>query len=148
MIERHLRHQEIYSPLGLIRKLKDIQKSQTMQIMEFSDYQKKAKRDFCFTRVPFTRVRQLKIGKALGVISYKLDHESVWTIVSVRREPMSTRKGSSKNSARKPKETQINTLPKPSLSLEKKKDLVSMLPYMPENDRKFMSSILFHNPFH
>lgn len=116
--------------------------------MEFSDYQKKAQRDFCFTRVPFTRVRQLKIGKALGVISYKLDHESVWTIVSVRREPMSTRKGSSKSSARKPKETQINTLPKPSLSLEKKKDLVSMLPYMPENDRKFMSSILFHNPFH
>lgn len=30
VIERHLRHQEIYSPLGLIRKLKDIQKSQTM----------------------------------------------------------------------------------------------------------------------
>ena len=50
VIERHLRHQKVYSPLGLIRKLTTIRNSQTIQLSQFFDYQAKAKKDFMFSR--------------------------------------------------------------------------------------------------
>ena len=142
IIERHLRHQEVYSPLGLIRKLTTIRNSQTIQLSQFFDYQAKAKKDFMFSRVPFSQVRQLRITKVTGMVGYKLIHSSEdWTLVSVKVTPsvsVSTRKGP------QPKrviETQIKALPKPTVGTEKMKDISSMLQYMPEIDRIYMSTL-------
>ncbi|GFO18370.1 envelope glycoprotein d, partial [Plakobranchus ocellatus] len=43
VIERHLRHQEILSPLGLVKKLTSIRNSKVIQMVSFLDYQSKAK---------------------------------------------------------------------------------------------------------
>ena len=125
----------MYSPLGLIRKLTTIRNSQTIQLSQFFDYQAKAQKDFMFSRVPFSQVRQLRTTKVTGMVGYKLNHSSEdWTLVSVKVTPsvsVSTRKGP------QPKrviETQIKALPKPTEGTEKMKDISSMLQYMPEID--------------
>ncbi|KAK3790812.1 hypothetical protein RRG08_038303 [Elysia crispata] len=122
VIERHLRHQEVYSPLGLIRKLTTIRNSQTIQLSQFFDHQAKGKKDFMFSRVPFSQVLQLRTTKVPGMVGYKLNHSSEdWTLVSVKVTPSvsgSTRKGP------QPKrviETQIKALPKPTVGTERHK---------------------------
>ncbi|GFO36510.1 DNA repair protein rhp54 [Plakobranchus ocellatus] len=117
VIQRHLKHQEIFSPLGLVRKLNTIKNTQTIQMTDFWDFQAKAKKEFQFTRVPFTQVRQIKVTRVTGVVFYKLDHESAdWTIVSVKTEPRSVRKGVQ----RKIKEIPLSKIAKPVIGLEKK----------------------------
>ncbi|GFS17251.1 hypothetical protein ElyMa_006817800 [Elysia marginata] len=99
MIERHLRHQEIFSPLALTRKLTTMKNCQVIQMTTFLDYQYKAKSDFNFSRTPYTQVRQLKIDQVAGThsVRFKLSHQTPeWTTVSTRREvkAVPTRKGS------------------------------------------------------
>ena len=71
VIERHLRYQEVHSPLALIKKLSTLKNTKTIQMTKFLDYQSKARKEFKFGRVPYTQVRQLKISKVAGVVHYK-----------------------------------------------------------------------------
>ncbi|GFO37813.1 hypothetical protein PoB_006431800 [Plakobranchus ocellatus] len=111
--------------------------------------QSKAKGEFNFSLVPFTQVRQLQMDQTAGIhsVRYKLSHQphSDWTTVSVRKEvrPTTTRKSTVTKRSSVP-EIPLKPLKKPCLATEKKKDLTSMLPYMPESDKAYMQSVLMN----
>ncbi|GFO02652.1 hypothetical protein PoB_002915700 [Plakobranchus ocellatus] len=149
VVERHLRHQEIFSPLGLVKKLTSIRNPKVIQMVFFLDYQSKAKGEFNFSLVPFTQVRQLQVDQTAGIhsVRYKLSHQphNDWTTMSVRKEvrPTTTRKATVTKRSSVP-EIPLKPLKKPCLATEKKKDLTSMLPYMPESDNAYMQSVLMN----
>ena len=144
VIERHLRYQEVHSPLALVKKLSTLKNTKTIQMTKFLDYQSKARKEFKFGRVPYTQVRQLKISKVAGVVHYKKSHDvPEWITVSVKFEArVSTRKSPTTKGLT---QTPLKLLEKPKLSTEKKKDLTSMLPYVPELDGVYLETVVKEN---
>ena len=141
VIERHLRNKSIYSPLGLVEELSTLRNSETILVKEqhFLDYQTKAKSKYCYDNVPYSKVRQILYGQALGSLSYKLSHDSTdWIYVSVRRN-------------RPTRTDDFGDLTPPIISLRrlnpkplsdlKKKDLKSMCPFMGDTDRRFIEKL-------
>ena len=93
VIERHLRHQEVYSPAGLLKKLSTIKNCKVIQLSDFFDYYTLAKQEYNFDRVPFKQVRQLKLCQVAGTVSFKLGHDQLdWTTVRARKDMVFIRK--------------------------------------------------------
>ena len=141
VMERHKRHTEIFSPVGLIRNLIQIKKIKVHQMRpaNFLEFQNQAKQ-FVFSQIPYTQVKQLQyLACDPYHVSLKLGHsDAEFTTVSIK--PTSTRKkattGASDNS------NQIfmaNIAPSASkclISKDKVNDISSMLDHMPLLDRQ------------
>lgn len=135
LIERTLRYSEIYSPVSLLRCLKTLSGDKgklviiQMKKNDFLDYQKISK-SFNYNSVPYTKIKYSIINSdTLFYISYKLSFSDELNVVRLRQN---TRQ----------KENSIDLCPKEcnvvqTISKEKRKDLQSMIKYMPEIDRLF-----------
>jgi hypothetical protein len=138
-IEKKLKVSDIYSPLSLMRTLKTVRqhKMTVIQLKEndFIDYQSVAA-TFWFKSVPFLKVKALRyVSGVLYHVFFKTSFDSEFVEVSIIRK--TTR--SSENISSLPVPKQLTT--KPVMSAEKKKDIESMLKFMPEDDRVFMEKL-------
>lgn len=141
VIERHIRHREIYSPITLIRTLRALPSSfktklTLVQMMkdDFFDYKAAAGKLFT-TDIPYFKVKLLKYTKNEPfVISYKLGFNSILVRKDMRGVTRSGRKiGFPEIILIKGNATKI--------SKEKVADIKSMMPFMPEVDKAFFNAI-------
>lgn len=140
-IEKMLKISEIYSPVSLVRVLKKVRpkSSSVLQLMKekFFDFGN-ANTGLKYTLLPFTKVKYLLFenGKPLHV-KYKLCFKDEGSIISIRGVETRdcSRNQVSGDSAHLPVIKQCRKTPK--LSIEKKNDFISMLKFMPQQDRDY-----------
>ena len=86
VMERHKRHTEIFSPVGLIRNLIQIKKMKVHQMRpaNFLEFQNQAKQ-FVFFQIPQTQVKQLQyLACDPYHVSFKLSYsDAEFTTVSI-----------------------------------------------------------------
>lgn len=154
-IERAMSKTEFYSPLGLIRILKQINQHNPyriiqMQPRDFKDFASTAKL-LNYKNIPYTKVAYLEFSQILHVINFKTTHDPYEPIntanIKYISTPLRKRKNNSPLSGNigvavleiKPKVLKsVREIPEP-----KKKDIKAAFPYMPLQDRQFYSA-LFH----
>ena len=140
-IEKTLRHAEIYSPVSLVRIMKRTRRRNPfciiqMQKHNFHDYQKSIL-GLKFHSIPFTKVKCLKYTKSQPfLVQYKLDFAASEFKQATIVNRITRASGS----------CQFLPIPSvmkklPVISSEKKRDLTSMLKYMPEIDQHFYKAM-------
>ena len=142
-IEHLCRGSEIYSPIGLIRLLKRVNRSNPMRLLQmklddFKDFAAIAQMGD-YKLVPFTKVKSLLYEQNQPkLVKYKTSFTSDWVEVNVIERR--TRAGLCEPQF----EVRDPGLAKPSggLSEAKKADIKAMLKFMPLNDKDFMSSLV------
>lgn len=144
-IEKAMRSTEIYSPVGLIRLLKLVNRKQPykiiqMQATDFRDYSTASKL-FNYKEVPFSKVSTLRFTQSLPEIQYKLCHrETALLTVNIRLSERAHRnsKGKEDNNTSVfiTSRSKVVTI-KPVLSAEKIKDFKLMLKFMAPQDSDF-----------
>lgn len=143
VIDHHLKNVEIYSPVALLKLLKqctypnvslDIHQ---MQGIDFHNYNIASNR---FANiVPYQQVRYIKYEQTnLLVLSYKTGHSESLQRISLVKESKSTRTSMVNNAL--PEVSKL--IYDGGLSKEKIKDLTSMMKYMDPIDMKYFSAIL------
>ena len=101
-IEAVCRHCEIYSPIGLLRMLKKVHRSNPMKIIQmkaddFRDYASVANKGM-FVRVPLTQVQALLYKqKEPKTLSYKTSFSDEWTSKNVWEQKNTRGKSKSDN---------------------------------------------------
>lgn len=141
-IEKGCGPSEIYSPLSLMRILKTVNKLQVFQMREddFKNFQAVAVGG-AFDRIPYTKVKSLLYEQnEPKALKYKISFLQDFQSVNIFRlaETRGSRDGSI-DFFRGLKTAKAEAL----LSNEKKKDLKSMLKFMPEGDRAYMSALMY-----
>ena len=137
-IEKRLKVSEIYSPLSLMTVLKRVRPEKMVVVQlrpeKIYDYEHAANQ-FTFKDIPFTRVKALRRVSSLPLhIQYKTDFHSDYIEVCITR---ATRSAIKLGNLLVP-----GSLKKlPSISVEKKKDIESMLKFMPKDDRLYMKKL-------
>jgi hypothetical protein len=140
-IEKTLRPLEIFSPLSMIRNLRSTRRRNPFHIIQmqkhhFHDY-KKAIFGLNFQGIPFSKVKCLKYTKTQPMlVEFKLSFESA----IFKQATIGNR------TTRATGPCQFLPVPKviskvPVISIEKKRDITSMLKYMPEVDRQFYKAM-------
>lgn len=139
-IEKHLSKVDIYSPLSLIRNMKEIRKEvmdiHQMKADEIFDFQDAAS-SFKFKEIPYTRVKSLTYKASHPFhIDYRVSFQngSAITEASLRRQTRST------CNPNLPVARVLNKVP--VICELKKKDIESMLRFMPLVDRYYMERLL------
>lgn len=143
-IERYLRNVEIPSQVTLIRLLINMKfENTTLKILQmnkndFKNYSKKAD-TFCFQQIPFTKIKSLQYKKNnLFQICYKTSFEQ--TMYSEINLKAQKRHNFNMNRIF---EQNLYTLPKTVVDSNKKKDLLTMIPYLSaDEDKAFYNAIL------
>jgi len=141
-IEKVLKVKEVYSPISLIRVLKNVRRTAPFNIIQmqkhhFVDYQN-AIASLKFSTIPFTKVKCLRYHKEKQLdVEFKLSFEE-----NEFRHALIFGKQMTRSSG--PCETLPPTKPLkkvPVLSMEKRNDLVKMLDYMCDIDKQYYKSI-------
>lgn len=147
-IERVLNKNEFYSPLGLIRLMKDVNRKRPYRILElnendFYNYESCAKK-FNYRVVPFSSLKMIRYSQQLITISYSLNYDTEsYKDVSIRPPERRNRKkgatsGTSENDICDPPKDNKNK----SMANNKVADLKAMFKYMPNQDVSFYKDIL------
>lgn len=142
VIERVLNKVEYYSPVSLMRILTKINSKKPYKIIQmkksdFFDYKSLAD-TYSYNEVPYKKVASLEIIKDELTIGFKTSHESEdFTVTNLKR------------STRKAQETSHEIFPepklfevKPEIPLPKRDAILSMLLYMPQQDREYYQTVL------
>ena len=151
-IECRLKISEVYSPVGVVRLLTQVNKKSAlivMQMRQFYDYQSVAK-SLNFCEVPYSKVKVIKyfnnpptVCMQYGVSFAK---EQVTNEVTVQqmtgRKLRKTASKESENTRAAVLFTPKQQRPKKGLNDDKVKDLKVMLKYMPQVDLAFYETIL------
>ncbi|XP_028658548.2 uncharacterized protein LOC114652351 [Erpetoichthys calabaricus] len=138
-IEQAMEVAEFYSPLSFIRLLLKAKRRQPFKVLQmrkedFKDFQTPSKL-YAYQKIPFSQVVSLKITQGLP---YDVQYRTAWMQAAYHTVNIRTRipqKAESKNtfpSVKALTRKQIN-----ELSKEKKKDLQSMLKFMPKEDKEY-----------
>ena len=127
VMERHKRHTEIFSPVGLIRNLIQIKKIKVHQMRpaNFLEFQNQAKQSV-FSQIPYTQVKQLQY--------LACDHYHVSLKLSHSDAEFTT--GASDNSNQIFMAKIAPSASKSLISKDKVNDISSMLDHMPLLDRQ------------
>lgn len=151
-IEKMLRRTEIYSPLGLIKLLKTVNRKRPYRVLQmretdFYDYASTAKL-LNYKNVPFSKVAVLKFTRILPEVQYKLNHsQSEFETVNIRHLERPRRCGSQKEQKKDPLPQVFLARPpvirKTTLiSAAKVNDLKLMLKFMPPEDQEYYKTEL------
>lgn len=152
VIEKGMRNNEFYSPLGLVRILKTLNRSHPIRVLQmrehdFFDFGLAAK-TLNFKQIPFFQVSLLEFNQVLHEVSFKTSFADVnMTTVNLRFMQTKSRKCTSKTTdlGNTPVWKMILPNPlqlKPTLPADKVKDIKDMFKYMPLQDRDYYSVIL------
>lgn len=140
-IEKACGPSEIYSPLSLMRILITVNKLQMFQMRgeDFKNFHAIANNG-AFDRIPYTKVKSLMYEKKNPkVLKYKTGFLQDFQSVNIFRIITKTR-GSKDNTFNIFNGLKTATAEAP-LTNEKKKDIKSMLKFMPEGDRAYMTAL-------
>jgi len=139
-IEKHLSKVDIFSPLSLVRHMKDVRRDvmeiHQMKPNEFKDFHEVSMK-FYFKNVPYNRVKSLTY---LSIYPYHMYYKLSFakdcpTIVACLKRQT--------RSSENPNWIDARTITKvPHVCELKKKDIESMLKFMPLGDRTFMEMLL------
>jgi hypothetical protein len=145
-LEKATEHTEIYSPVGLVRILARVPRKQPIRLYQMRatdmfDYQHLAKR-YMYQNIPYTKVKSLQYtSDKPSVVSYRTGFNSNWIEKEIAAQT-TTRN----NRGGQPC---LFLIPMPkllqgkkALTAEKIADIKSMIPFMPEQDKTYMSSIV------
>lgn len=136
LIERNLRHQEIYSPLSLMRAFLKI-KSRTLTLKflqmlndDFHCYHEEAIK-FGFNQIPYSKVKSIIYNKSnWNIIQYKTSFYGPTKEININNKKIQI----ISDICVKP--------PNNTLSLKKIQDIRSSYKYMPAEDKKYMEAII------
>ena len=144
-IEAVCRHSEIYSPVGLLRMLKKVNRSKPLKIIQiksqdFKDFASIA-RQGKYDRVPFTQVKALLYKQVEPkVLDYKTQFSDKWVTKNVVERQL-TRSNVKNNLQYQVPEPEVARAGE-GLPQAKKADIRSMLKFMPAGDKDFMSLLV------
>lgn len=151
-IEKAMNVSEFYSPLGLIRILKSLNRNHPVRVLQmnekdFFDFASSSKH-LNFKLVPFFQVSTISFCQTLHEVTYSTSFlESAETKVNLRFvEKPSRKSASTKRSEGNVPIWQLlapeNLKCKPTLPEDKIKDIKSMFKFMPLQDREFYTVVL------
>lgn len=156
VIERAMNKSDFFSPIGLIRILKQISPRNPYRVIQmkpddFKDFQGTAKL-LNYKAVPFTSVAVLKFTRTLHTVNYKSSHDKFEPDNSANIKFGETPQRNAKKQTKRKTTSECNSLsvfqvtPKPQkptkgISDDKKKDIKTAFPYMPIQDREYYSAI-------
>ena len=140
-LEKALQTSEVYSPLGLVRILCKVPRKKPLKLTQMKkedikDYRGEAE-NFRFECIPFSKVKALQyISEHPSMtVRYKLSFGDDWTETIIQPTRRSKRHRTTLKMPALSKEQQI-------LSEEKRRDLESMLVFMPAIDREYMQTVI------
>lgn len=148
-IETALGNGEIYSPLGLVRILKRCPRNKPLKLQQLrkedmKDFQSIADK-FKFDVIPFTKVKTLQYSALEPMnIKYKTSFSSNdWSEENLQQKLNKTEKLRNKQKNHLDQQNNLFSVPcsiakVENLSVEKMKDLSSMLAFMPPQDKAYM----------
>lgn len=143
-IEKVLRKNEFFSPIGLLRVMKNINRKRPYKLIQlqpndFKDFAECAK-VFDYKGIPYSKLKMLKFSSPLHIISYSLNYnENDFVEVNVRPTIRSKRNQSENTYELKEPRISSKTSSIPDL---KKKHLQKMFQYMGEVDISYYNTIL------
>jgi hypothetical protein len=142
LIEKTLRKSEVFSLNTIARLIENSNRKNSYNVIKmekenFKDFQSCSK-IFNFQQIPFSKIFQIRFTRSYFEINYRLSPDSDFINVNIREYRRSFRNSS--NTAR-------NEIPDPKInrakniiSQEKKKDIISMMPWAPEVDKNYLKS--------
>jgi hypothetical protein len=154
MIEKAMSQNEFYSPLGLIRILKTINRKSPLRVLQLKDddffgFGEAAKKSLNFKLVPFFKVCAIEFSQTLHEVKFKTSFTEDEQKVNLRfMQTPSRKKSTMKNQSSSPsppvwKMIQPSKLKcQPTLPADKVKDIKSMYKFMPLQDREFYTVVL------
>ncbi|CAH0556814.1 unnamed protein product [Brassicogethes aeneus] len=139
-IEKALRATEYYSPVSLLRALKNVKERKPykliqLQASDFMEFQVNAQ-NVNYDAAPFSKVTSLELTKTLFQIKYKTSFlQNIFTTVNLRQK---MRKGATNDNIAQVKQ------PRYKIKLPEKKvqAIRSMFPWMPKVDLEYYKAIL------
>lgn len=148
-IEKHLSVNEYFSPMGLIRLLKNVNIRNPfviiqMQPFDVKDFGKYSKICFQYKSVPFSKLKMLRFTQIQYELEYSLDYETLnMTNTVIRRTVTRLRKKKGeKQEVPILQDIETVTLKTGGISQEKSKHLLSMFKYMSSADQAYYKVIL------
>lgn len=144
-IERFLAKSEYFSPVGLIRLLKNVNVKKPLTIIQmqptdFNDFSKYSKLCCDYRSVNFTKLKILKLTQNWNEVECSLDYSLDYlNKVSLRRQ---TRTSGKNKVLDIPPLENIEKMKTNNISAEKQKHLVAMFKYMPVSDITYYKVIL------
>ncbi|CAK1586434.1 unnamed protein product [Parnassius mnemosyne] len=136
LIERNLRHQEIFSPLSLMRAVLKIKsKALTFKFLQMVDddfhcYHEEAVK-YGFNQIPFSKVKTITYNKSKwNILQYKTSFQGPTTSVDINKKKVHI--------------LSDVTVKAPTSTLTQKKiqDIRSSYKYMPDEDKTYMETII------
>lgn len=149
-IERYFKNIEVYSPVSLMRLLKEIPKRKAvlkiiqLQKNDFFSYSSRAD-NFNFKQIPYSQIRSITYNKNSECVYYKLTFASDDNVPVHLVKKIASRRN--KNEAPQNLISKIPLLkekPDPKVLADKKDHIMSMVPYIPDVDKEFYKAI-FNN---
>jgi len=145
-IDRVMQHAEVYSPVGLVRILKNVPRGKPIKLVQMKacdvkDFHEEAEL-FDFECIPFSKVKSIRYSSTAPMtLEYKTCFAEAWQAQVIKPKARTRSSASCIETVvfKKPKQSakaQLN-----HISAEKAKDIASMLKFMPEQDRLYMSII-------
>lgn len=164
LIEKGMAHTEFYSPLGLIRILKSINRQHPIRVLQMGENDfyafGTASKSLNFKLIPFFQVSVLVFTQTLHEVSYKtsflqktLKTENLRLTQKPKRKD-SVKKGKGNGKIVRQKTPSEESIPvwkliippklkcKPNLPADKVNDIKDMFRFMPLQDREFYSVVL------
>lgn len=146
-IDRYLKNVEIYSPLHLIRLLKNIDYKNVklsimqMKVTDFKIYSTVSNK-LDFSKVPFSKIKLIlyeKDEKSSFSIKYKTSFQEMeYKTVSLNKKPTKKTLATPKNIF----SVAVATAPSATVSKEKINDLKDLFPFLPSEDVNFYKALL------
>jgi len=148
-IERKLKVKDVFSPVGLVRVLKQVNVKQPfviIQMREFMDYKAAAKK-LNFSSLPFTKVKLIKYIKSESSVKLQIGMTFGQPVVDVVYDTpvRGCRRTLSEQRLAFPEITAVTTAT--PLSAEKVRDLKEMFKFMDEVDVSYYQTITASNNF-
>lgn len=156
IIEKGMSTNEFYSPLGLIRVLKGINRQHPIRVLQMSakdffDFES-ASKALNFKSVPFFQVSILVFTKILHQVSYKTSFlQCNENLTNLRFTVSSNKKARNSKMKKREGDSSIpiwrlimprNLTSKQALPEDKVKDIKSMFRFMPIQDREYYTTVL------
>ena len=139
-------HSEVFSPVGLLRVLKLVNRKKPLRIIQlrnhnFLEFQRPAKL-LRFNQIPYSQVREIQYQKDSTAVNYKLFGSDDNVNVNVVRE-IGARKPKKYKADSKFPRVNVSSV-KTEITAAKKADIKAMLKFMPEVDKTHYKN-LFDN---
>lgn len=145
-IENTLKDKEYFSPIGLIRLMKTVNRKHPLRILQmnssdFKDFSAST-REFSFKDVPFTQLTSIRFTQSLHEIEYQINFNTPWINVNLNRKERKSRKSTEVKykvcTLHEPQTLNRN----PKLPAKKIQDIVDMMPYMPSVDQNYFKDVI------